>query len=72
MEERFVIKTVIHIGKKKILTHLSLSNRDNMRYPLLIGRKLLKGKFLVDVTQVHTGGTNLIKAIQQLNKTNEL
>ena len=72
MEERFVIKTMIHIGKKKILSNLSLSNRDNMRYPLLIGRKLLKGKFVVDVNQVHTGGVNLTKAFNQLNKTKDL
>jgi hypothetical protein len=27
-----------------------------MRYPVLIGRKLLKNKFLVDVAKIHTGG----------------
>lgn len=56
MEERYVIKTLIKIGKKKIRTTISLSNRDNMRYPVLIGRRLLKGKFLIDVNQIHTGG----------------
>lgn len=56
MEERFVIKTLIKIGKKKIRTTISLSNRDNMRYPVLIGRRLLKGKFLIDVSRIHTGG----------------
>src|SRR5690606_14629084 len=54
MEERFVIKTLIRIGRKKIRTTISLSNRDNMRYPVLIGRRLLKGKFLIDVNQIHT------------------
>ncbi|MBL7932902.1 MAG: ATP-dependent zinc protease [Bacteroidia bacterium] len=56
MEERFVIKTLIRIRKKKIRTTISLSNRDNMRYPVLIGRRLLKGKFLIDVNRIHTGG----------------
>lgn len=56
MEERYVIKTLIKIGRKKIRSTISLSNRDNMRYPVLIGRKLLKGKFLIDVNQIHTGG----------------
>ena len=46
LEERFVIKTLIKIGKKRIRTSISLSNRKNMRYAVLIGRKSLKGKFL--------------------------
>jgi hypothetical protein len=70
MEERYVIKTLLHIGKKKIWSEISLSNRDAMRYPLLIGRKLLKGKFLVDVDQIHTGGLSLDHAFKQLSEKN--
>lgn len=58
-EERFIIKTLIRIGKKKIMTTVSLSDRGNMRYPVLIGRRLLKGKFIVDVSLLHTNGLNL-------------
>lgn len=60
-EERYVIKTLICIGKKKILTTISLSDRENMRYPVLIGRRLLKGKFVVDVNLIYTNGLNLKK-----------
>lgn len=60
-EERFIIKTLIHIGKKKIRTTVSLSDRGNMRYPVLIGRRLLKGKFIVDVNLVYTNGLTLKK-----------
>ncbi len=56
MEERFIIKTLIYIGGKKINTTISLSDRENMRYPVLIGRRLLKGKFIVDVNQKYTNG----------------
>ncbi len=66
MEERFVIKTFVHIGKKKIRSSISLSNRDSMRYPLLIGRRLIKSKFLVDVNSLHTGGIKLSKALHLL------
>jgi hypothetical protein len=59
MEERYVIKTFIKLGGKKIRTTISLSNRDNMRYPVLIGRRLIKGKFLIDPNQLHTGGISL-------------
>ena len=56
MEERYIIKTLIYIGGKKINTTISLSDRENMRYPVLIGRRLLKGKFIVDVNQKYTNG----------------
>jgi hypothetical protein len=59
MEERYIIKTLIYIGGKKINTTISLSDRENMRYPVLIGRRLLKGKFIVDVNQKYTNGIGL-------------
>jgi hypothetical protein len=58
MEERYVIKTIIVLGGKKINTSISLSDRANMRYPVLIGRRLLKGKFLVNVDLIYTNGIN--------------
>jgi hypothetical protein len=63
MEERYIIKTIIKIGKKSIRTTLSLSDRENMRYPVLIGRRLLKGKFVVDANKIHTGGLRIDKTI---------
>ena len=59
MEERYIIKTLIAIGRKKIKTTISLSDRENMRYPVLIGRRLLKGKFMVDVNLIYTNGIKL-------------
>jgi len=52
-ESRFVIKTIVKIGKRRIKSTISLANRQNMRYPVLIGRKLIGKKFLVDVSQTH-------------------
>lgn len=63
IEERYVIRTPIKLGKKTIRTTLSLSDRENMRYPVLIGRRFLKGKFIVDVIKIHTGGLKIDKAI---------
>lgn len=62
-EQRYIIRTLIHIGKKRIASTVSLSDRGNMRYPVLIGRRLLKGKFIVDVRLVYTGGLNLKKLL---------
>jgi hypothetical protein len=47
-EERFVIKTRIKIGTRTIRAFVSLTDRQSMRYPVLVGRKLLKGRFIVD------------------------
>lgn len=59
MEERYIIKTIIHIARKKIHTTISLSDRGNMRYSVLIGRRLLKNKLIVDVSKIHTNGITL-------------
>ncbi|HEV7381959.1 MAG TPA: RimK/LysX family protein [Dyadobacter sp.] len=50
-EKRYVIKTSIKIFGRKIRTEFTLANRKKMSYPILLGRKLLKGRFLVDVSQ---------------------
>lgn len=66
MEERYIIKTLIVIGRKKINTTISLSDRGSMRYPVLIGRKLLKGKFIVDVNMIYTNGIRLNKLLKNI------
>jgi hypothetical protein len=71
MEERFVIRVVVRIGNKRVKSTISLSNRDNMRYPVLIGRRLLKGKFLIDVKEIHTGGINLRAAVKRMRSNNK-
>lgn len=58
-EERFIIKTLILIGGRKIRTSISLTDRGTMRYPVLVGRKMIKNKFIIDVMRIHTGGFGL-------------
>lgn len=50
IEKRYIIKTSIKIGERRIKAVISLSDRGKMRYPVLIGRKLLKNRFIVDVS----------------------
>lgn len=50
-EERLIVKTVIRVFGKELDIELSLTNRSEMRYPVLIGRKLLSGHFLVDASK---------------------
>ena len=49
-EERYCVRTLILIHKKKIQSEISFTNRSGMRYPVLLGRKTIGKKFLVDVS----------------------
>jgi len=50
-EMRFVIKTSIKVHNQTIDAEFSLSDRDKLRFPVLLGRKILRHRFLIDVTE---------------------
>ena len=50
-EKRFCVQTTIKIGKKKINSSVSLTDRSDMKFQVLIGRKTLLRRFLVDVSK---------------------
>lgn len=50
-QKRYVIKTRIVLFNKAYLAEFSLSDRSQMKNPILLGRKLLKDRFLVDVSK---------------------
>ena len=50
-ELRYVIKTTIRIFDRLIRAEFSLSNRGNLTFPVLLGRKILRDRFLIDVTK---------------------
>lgn len=52
-ELRVFIQTQISFFGNELDIELSLTDRSEMKYPLLIGRKFLKNKFLVDVAKKH-------------------
>ena len=47
-EERFMIQTTIEIFNKSFPIYLTLSERKEMKFPILIGRKFLNKKFIID------------------------
>lgn len=51
VEQRFVIVTSITVFEEVITTEFSLSNRGSLKFPILIGRKILRNRFLIDVTK---------------------
>ena len=49
-EERIFVKTTIEVAGRSYEAELSLTDRKSMTYPMLIGRKYLEDRFLVDVS----------------------
>lgn len=50
VQVRYRIKTLIKLKKKKIRASFTLADRSTQVYPILIGRNILRGKFIVDVS----------------------
>lgn len=63
-EMRYVIKARIVLFGRTIKTEFTLADRERLKNPILLGRKLLRNRFIVDVSQ-----TNLS---YQLKKSREV
>jgi len=50
-EKRFIIATKLRLFDKEFATELSLSDRGALKFPILLGRKLLRKGFIVDVAK---------------------
>ena len=47
-QRRRIIKTPLRIGDVEFRAEISLANRADMRFPMLIGRSSLRRRFVVD------------------------
>ena len=65
VQQRYVIRTTIELFNEVIEAEFSLSDRSDMKYPVLIGRKLLKGRFIVDVSRKNVSQKYKIKQKQK-------
>jgi hypothetical protein len=59
-QNRYEIKTKIKLFNKTYKISLSLSNRKEMRFPVLLGRKFLNPKFVVDPSVKDLSKKNMI------------
>jgi len=50
-EKRYRIKTKIFIFNQTFDIYLTLSERSEMKYPILLGRKFLNSKFVIDTAK---------------------
>lgn len=48
LKNRVVVKLKVQIADRTFKTYFNVSNRENMKYPILIGRNLLNKNFMVD------------------------
>lgn len=62
-QERFSIKTKIKIFGRLYAIDLTLAKRTKMKYNVLLGRKFLNNKFLIDTTKKNLSKDNLINYI---------
>ena len=49
-EERFIVETHVIIFGESVPIELSLTNRGNMKVPILLGRKFINGRFIVNTS----------------------
>ncbi|GAA5520708.1 RimK/LysX family protein [Aliifodinibius salicampi] len=57
-EQRYIIKTAIRLLDKEFKAELSLADRSEMRYPVLLGRKFINKRFVVDVSKKYLSDNN--------------
>jgi hypothetical protein len=55
-EHRWVITTIIVLGDESWPIELTLTNRDEMGFRMLIGRTAINGRFMVDPSQSYCRG----------------
>ena len=63
-EERYEVILKVKIGPKIITTPFTLANRSKKVYPILLGRKLLNNRFLIDTSR---SSINRIELKKQFN-----
>ena len=68
VEKRFVIQTTIRIFGEDIVTRFSLSNRGSLKFPVLLGRKILRNRFLIDVRKKNQSYRYKMKSERSIKK----
>ncbi|MFT5710825.1 MAG: hypothetical protein ACI8QT_001525 [Halioglobus sp.] len=60
-ELRYVIQTVVSIGDSKHVVEVTLSDRDSMKFRVLLGRTAISGQYVVDPQGSYLRGKRKVK-----------
>lgn len=63
-ELRPVIETVVRLGTEEWSIEVTLTNRDQMGFPMLLGRQALKGHAVVDPGRSFLNAKKVVKAVK--------
>lgn len=55
-EMRYVIETTAEIGAEKLMIEVTLTNRDQLGFRMLIGREAVRDKFVIDPGRSYCAG----------------
>ncbi len=69
--ERYEVRLKIRLGLKVFTTSFTLTNRTSNVFPILIGRKALSKRFLVDTDKAGISRRDLRKAVTQIDVSEE-
>jgi hypothetical protein len=64
IENRYVIRTPIILGTEQWMIQLTLSNRDPLRFRMLLGREALNGRFLIEPNKRLLQGKPILNAVK--------
>ncbi|GGK62934.1 ATP-dependent zinc protease [Rufibacter glacialis] len=70
VQERYIIRTKVIIHGQELETEFSLSDRSDLKYPVLLGRTLLRRRFIVDVSKKNLSLKAKKKGKKRSNPTN--
>ena len=59
LEERMVIESAIRLGGREWVAEFTLTNRDTMKFRMLLGRTAMSGGFLVDPVKSYLTGQQI-------------
>jgi len=60
-ENRYIVQTEVKIFGKVYPIEISLRDRSNMEFPVLLGRSFIRGKFAVDVAKANSSFKKKLK-----------
>ena len=67
VEDRISIKTEIYLFEREFPIELTLTERTDMRHPVLLGRKFISKKFLIDTSQKNLSFAGQIQKVKEVS-----